>query len=277
MAQADRFILTGAASGIGAKVTDLLVSAGHRVLGTDIDESALRQRADAARWPSERVMTRRLDVTRADDWRAALDAADEAWGGVDVLYNIAGFLQAGLAHEVELRDIDRHFDINVKGVVLGTRLAAERMVARGRGHIVNIASLAAYAPVPGLALYSASKYAVRCFSLAAAEGLRPHGVAVTVVCPDAVATPMLDKQQDDEHATLTFTGSRVLTPDEVAEHLVGPVLRDRPLETALPRMRKWLARMVDLAPGLSRHVAPFMEKQGRANQRRYRGEPGEGG
>ena len=74
-------------------------------------------------------------------------------------------------------DVHRHFDVNVKGVIFGTRAAAARMIPQGHGHVVNIASMAALAPIPGLALYSASKYAVRAFSLAAAEELRAHGVA----------------------------------------------------------------------------------------------------
>ena len=82
------------------------------------------------------------------------------------------------------------------------------MIPLGSGHIVNIASLASLVPSPGLALYSASKYAVRAFSLAAAEELREHGVAVTTVCPDAVRTAMLDKQLDYPEAALTFTAPR---------------------------------------------------------------------
>jgi 3-oxoacyl-[acyl-carrier protein] reductase len=264
----DRFMVTGGASGIGLRVADALARRGHRVLVTDLALDALTKEAERAGWDRGRVRTAKLDVTDPDAWTRALDEAWSAFGGLDVLYNIAGYLQPGWVQSIELRDVDRHFDINTKGVVYGTHLAARRMIEQRAGHVVNIASMAAFAPVTGLALYSASKYAVRAFSLAAAVELREHGVAVTVVCPDAVATPMLDKQKDYKEAALTFTAPRVLTADEVAEHLVGPVLTRRPLETALPRSRKWLARVMDLVPGAAFWAKPLFEKQGLAKQRR---------
>jgi 3-oxoacyl-[acyl-carrier protein] reductase len=270
MTSPDRFIVTGSASGIGLRVTQLLAALGHRVLATDIHLEALEAAAERDGWSRDRIRLESLDVTDPTEWERVLAAAVDGWGGVDVVYNVAGYLAPAWVHEIALADVDRHFDINVKGVVYGTRAASQQMVRQGEGHIVNIASMAAHAPVPGLSLYSASKYAVRCFSLAAAVELQPRGVAVTVVCPDAVATPMLDKQRDYEEAALTFTAPRILTVDEVAEHLVGPVLRKRPLETALPRRRKWLAKMVDLAPGLAQVVRPLFMKQGKAAQARAR-------
>ena len=262
---ADRFVITGCASGIGRVVADRLVASGHRVLATDLDGDTLERYAQDRAWPT-RARRARVDVTSADDWRRVLGEADEAWGGLDVLYNVAGYLQPGYAHAFALEDIDRHIDINVKGVMIGTRLAAERMVAQGHGHIVNIASMAALAPVPGLSLYSASKYAVRSFSLAAALELADRGVAVTVVCPDAVATPMLDKQVGYDEAALTFSGTRVLTADEVAVAITTRVLRDRPLELAIPRSRKVLARLADLVPEVAHLAAPLLRRQGRMKQ-----------
>lgn len=262
-----RCVVTGAASGIGRCVVDALVARGARVLATDIDEDGLAKAA--ASWPDQ-VRRHGLDVTRFDGWQAAFAAADDAFGDVDVLFNVAGYLTPGYVHETRCEDVDRHLDINVKGVMFGTRVAAERMVRRGAGHIVNIASMAAFAPIPGLSLYCASKFAVRAYSLAAAIELKDKGVAVTVVCPDAVATPMLDKQQSYEEASLTFSAPRVLTPEEVAAELTGPVLDKRPMEVALPRSRKWLGRVIDAFPELAPLVVPLFVKQGSAKRARYR-------
>ncbi len=260
-------VVTGAASGIGRCVVDALVAQGGTVLATDIDEDALARAAAA--WPEGRVARRGLDVTDAAGWQAAFEEAERTVGPVDVLFNVAGYLTPGYVHETRLEDIDRHLDINTKGVMFGTRVAAERMVRRGQGHIVNIASMAAFAPIPGLSLYSASKFAVRAYSLAAAIELRSKGVAVTVVCPDAVATPMLDKQRDYEEASLTFSAPRFLTPEEVAAELVGPVLERRPMEVALPRTRKWLARVLDTFPELAPWVSPLFTQQGESKRKRY--------
>src|SRR5262249_26511003 len=154
----------------------------------------------------ERVLLCKLDVRREDDWDRAMDAAATAFGGIDVVLNIAGALRPGYVHELAAQDIDLHLDVNVKGVVLGTRAAARRMIPAHKGHIINFGSLASLVPVPGLSLYSASKFAVRGFSLAAANELARYGIAVTVVLPDAVATPMLDLQVDYDEAAMTFSG-----------------------------------------------------------------------
>jgi 3-oxoacyl-[acyl-carrier protein] reductase len=263
---AQTFLLTGCAGGIGRQVAQVLVSRGERVIATDIDEQALARAAED--WRSDQLVLARLDVTDDEGWQRLVRDAVDRWGRLDVLYNIAGFLMPGWVHEIALRDIDRHLDINVKGVMLGTRIAAEQMVLQGAGHIVNVASMAAYAPIPGLSLYSASKYAVRAFSLAAATELADRGVAVTVLCPDAVATPMLDKQKAYDEASMTFTAPRILTAEEVAAVLTGSILRDRPLEVAIPRRRKWLARAADLVPEAGRWMKPLMERTGRAKRRR---------
>lgn len=267
---ADRFLLTGCASGIGRHLADAILARGHRVMATDVDAGALIAHAAEAGWPAERARTEPLDVRDPQAWETVLDEAAVDWGGVDVVANVAGYIRPGRTLEIEVEDVHLHFDVNVKGVIFGTRAAAQRMVAQGHGHIINIASLASLAPIPGLPLYSASKYAVRAFSLAAAEELRPHGVAVTTVCPDAVATPMLDRQLDYPEAALTFTAPRVLTVEDLAGVILGRVLKRRPLLVTLPRWRGWLARLADLSPRSARLLASVMERQGLRKQQALR-------
>ncbi|MCA9540407.1 MAG: SDR family oxidoreductase, partial [Myxococcales bacterium] len=229
-------LVTGAASGIGRGLVDALSKRDARILATDVDAAGLRAARDSLGWDEETVRLRPLDVRRPGDWEAALDAAEAAFGPVDVLLNVAGYLAPGWIHEATVEEVERHFDINAKGVALGLRAASARMVARGSGHIVNIASMAALAPISGLTLYSASKYAVRGLSLAAAGDLKPHGVSVSCVCPDAVATPMLDVQADRPEAALTFSGT-VLQVEQVVGAILDDVLPRRPLELWLPRSR----------------------------------------
>jgi 3-oxoacyl-[acyl-carrier protein] reductase len=267
MTTPDRFVVTGAAGGIGRAVVERLARRGHRVLATDLDHAALEREKERGAWAAG-VDVAVLDVTSAPSWHEVMARARDAWGGIDVLYNIAGYLTPGWVRDITAAEVDRHFDINTKGVVHGTCSAVQIMVGQESGHIVNIASMAALAPIPGIALYSASKYAVRAFSLAAAIELRRYGIAVTVVCPDAVATPMLDKQRDYDEAALTFSGPRVLTAEEVADTLVGSLLTTRPLEVAIPRTRKWMARVVDLAPELGLWMMPLLKRRGRATQQR---------
>ena len=263
-----RFVITGCASGIGRRLAHRLLQQGHQVLATDIDRSGLE--AASQQWPdaseTAEVRLATLDVRDPEAWKSCLDGAVDAWQGIDVVMNVAGYLRPAKVAEATDDDVQKHFDINVKGVIFGTREAARHMVPAGRGHIINIASLASLAPIPGIALYSASKYAVRGFSLAAAEELRQHGVAVTTVCPDAVATPMLDLQKDYPEAALTFTAPKFLSVDDVADLILGKVLRKRPLLVSLPKQRALLARLADLFPTMQRPIASLLERQGLRRQ-----------
>lgn len=266
----DRFLITGCASGIGRHLAETLLERGARVVATDIDSDALTAHAEQEGWPEDQVRLQRLDVTDPKDWERVSQHAVETWGRLDVVMNVAGYLRPSAIAEATDEDVHRHFDINVKGVIFGTRTAARRMIPQKQGHIINIASLASLAPIPGIGLYSASKYAVRGFSLAAAEELRPHGIAVSTVCPDAVQTPMLDLQVDYDEAALTFTAPRFLTVEGVGRVVLGRVLKKRPLLVAFPRRRAWLARLADLFPSTASLIANQLQRQGLKRQQEWR-------
>jgi len=259
-------LLTGCASGIGRHLTAALSARGHRILATDVDDKALAAEAERRGWSAERVQLRKLDVRSEADWEAAMDAAATAFGEIDVVLNIAGALRPGYVHELAAKDIELHLDVNVKGVVLGTRAAARRMIPAKKGHIINIGSLASLVAVPGLSLYSASKFAVRGFSLAAATELSRYGVSVTIIMPDAVATPMLELQVDYAEAAMTFSGDKPLTVEDIERLVVEEVLPQRPLEVVLPRSRGALARLANAAPRLTQRLAPLFLRKGLRKQ-----------
>ena len=212
MSDPQTFFLTGAASGIGQHLADKLVAQGHRVFATDVNFDALNAHAQVNQWREDRVRLRRLDVRDAADWEKAIEDAVAAFGRIDVAMNIAGYMLAGWAHEALPEVVNCHLDVNVKGVIFGTQAAARQMLKQGGGHIINIASLCALAPIPGIAIYSASKYAVRAFSIATALELRPRNVYVTAINPDAVRTPLLDPQKGIEAAAIVFSISCTACP-----------------------------------------------------------------
>lgn len=261
--------LTGCASGIGKHLADCFLDQDHRVFCTDIDLEAMQSWIADSDYTSAQVAAKKLDVRRPEAWQEAIDEAVSRFGKLDVVMNIAGYLRPGYVTEVTPGDVDMHIDVNVKGVIFGTRVAARQMIDQGWGHIVNIGSLASLTPVPGLSLYGASKFAVRGFSLAVAEELREHGVDVSVVLLDAVKTPMLDLQADYEEAALTFSGPAPLTLEEVECLICDEVLVDCPLEVTLPRSRGLMARMAGIAPDLTRLLAPLLTKLGRKAQADY--------
>ena len=266
------FFVTGCASGIGRHLADALIDVGHRVWATDLAIEKLRAHAEERAWPSDRTMCAALDVTDAGSWERAYAEALAHFGAIDVHINVAGYLRPGWIDALPLSEIDRHIDVNVRGVAYGTALAARHMSPRGRGQIINVASLAGIAPIPGIAIYSATKHAVRGLSLAAAEELRERGVAVTLISPDAVQTPMLDLQVGHDEAALTFSGKRALSTNEVVSAILKNALRRKPLEIALPGGRAWLARLAGLFPGGAKLLSKRLSRRGAAAQARLRKE-----
>lgn len=258
--------VTGSASGIGRHLTSALVRRGYSVFATDVDADKLAIAARDEKWPEAQVSYETLDVRDAEAWQRALLAAIARFSEVDLLFNVAGVLRPGFVQDTRASDVDMHFDVNVKGVVHGTRVFSKYFVARRAGHVVNVGSLASLAPVPGLSLYSASKFAVRGFTLAAAQELSPHGVKVSLLMPDAVETPMLELQVDYPEAAMTFSGSRALTVEDIERAIFDEVLPKAPLEVAIPGTRGFLARMATFAPATTSRLGPLFVKAGKSAQ-----------
>jgi 3-oxoacyl-[acyl-carrier protein] reductase len=261
-------LVTGAASGIGRHLVAAFAARGASVMATDRDETALFVAAEDDRWSPSQVVRRRLDVTQKREWDEAIEATRARWGRVDVGLLSAGYLKPGRVTELTPDDIDHHIDVNTKGVLLGASKLATVMAAQRSGHLVALGSLASVAPVPGLSLYSASKFAVRGFCLAIAEELAPLGVAVTVLLPDAVETPMLALQRDYDEAALTFSGVRPLTVQDIERAMFDEVLPHRPLEVLLPGYRGILAKVAGLAPRSAQLAMPLLRAVGRRHQRK---------
>jgi 3-oxoacyl-[acyl-carrier protein] reductase len=263
-------IVTGAASGIGRHMARSLHRDGYRVVATDIDTAGLEKLARENGWGKDQSVIRTLDVRSSTGWDELVQATVDQFGQLDALLNVAGFLRPGYVHEVDANAIDLHLDINVKGVMYATRAAARHMIRQRSGHIVNIASIAGLSHVPGLSLYCASKHAVRGFTLSVAHELSRHGIAVSVVCPDAVETPMLTLQEAYPEAAMTFGGRRALRLEEVEAALLR-VLRDRPLEVVLdvPLSGRAIgAKLANLFPRLTGLAVDRILRSGRAAQER---------
>jgi len=260
------WIVTGAASGIGHELAKQLLARGDRVCACDVQTAGLHVLSGFAREPAQ-LRLETLDVRDAEAWKTLVAHVEAESGAVDVLANIAGVLKENWVHESTAAEVDFHFDINVKGVIFGMQAVVPAMLARGRGHIINIASLAALSPVPGIGLYSASKFAVRGYSLVAAMELAEKGIAVTAVCPDAVQTPMLDIQQGKPQTALTFSGPRALSAEEVVAAILGPVLKDKPFEIALPGWRGATAKLAGNLPQLGNKAIGLFRKAGEKRQK----------
>lgn len=268
-------LLTGCASGIGRRMAQTLHDRGARLTLTDVNLESLTSQAAHAGWDRERVRLLRLDVRDPVGWESALDEAEGAFGPLDYLMNIAGVSMGRFCHECSPKDIDHILDINAKGVIYGTCAGARRMVAAGRGHIVNIASVAGFAPVPGMSLYAASKFAVRGFSLSVAGELNERGVYLSVICPDAVDTPMLHQEALEPEASLSFSADRILTVEEV-ERAILRAMEKKTVEVLLPGgAPRLLFRIATAWPTQLNFLMPMFHKRGKDRQAAYRAKLGD--
>jgi NAD(P)-dependent dehydrogenase (short-subunit alcohol dehydrogenase family) len=243
-------VVTGAAGGLGRSISRALEERGARVVMTDA--------------PGVAGADRVLDVT---DPAAARALAEEVEPQVWV--NNAGVLGTGQVLAQPDEEVRRVVDVNLLGVVYGTRAAASVMATRGGGAILNVGSLSSWNPTPGLAIYAATKHAVRAYSGAAAAELGGTGVHVACLCPDGIWTPMLQGAVDVPTAAMPFSGRRLLGPDEVAEVALR-LLEGRRLVASLPAGRATLAKLSGLWPALGVATRGMSDWQGRRNQARYR-------
>lgn len=186
-------LVTGGARGIGQATATAFANAGANVAIGDLDAELVEKvAAEIEANTGGRVIGLELDVTRAESYKSFVEGAESALGDIDVLVNNAGIMPTGLFADEDPAMTERILGINVRGVIHGTRLAVERFQPRGKGTIINVASLAGVTGFPALATYCASKHAVLGFSESIAGEMRPHGVDVVVVLPGVVRTELSD-------------------------------------------------------------------------------------
>lgn len=203
--------VTGAASGIGKETALLFGKRGYRVGCYDVDVEGARK--VAADIPS--ASHGRIDVTSEESWKTAIaDFASSSGERLDVLFNCAGILRMGRFEDVAPAECRKQLEVNVMGVVLGIQTCLP-MLERSRGVIVNMSSASAIYGQPELAVYSATKFAVRALTEALDIELRSKGVRIADVMPGYVDTPMVSSQT--HRATSLQKMGVKLRPEGIAE------------------------------------------------------------
>ncbi|MFL5782616.1 MAG: SDR family NAD(P)-dependent oxidoreductase, partial [Thermoleophilaceae bacterium] len=183
--------VTGGANGIGRAVAERFARAGARVTIGDVDGPAAEAAAAAIGAGAAGVA---VDVSDREAFEAFLAEAERRHGPLDVLVNNAGIDWIGPFHEEPDEVSRRQIEVNLGGAVNGSRLALRRMLPRGRGHLVNVASGVGRVPLPGSAVYSATKHGVVGLTESLRLEYRGSGVRFSVIQPAQVDTAMLDGQ-----------------------------------------------------------------------------------
>lgn len=256
-------VVTGAARGIGRGIAELLIARGHHVVITDVDAEAVLQTA-AEIGAAEGVAQ---DV-RDPASHAAVAAAAARHGVLTAWFNNAGVGHDGNLVDLSEDEVRRLVEVNLLGVIWGTRAAVDAFGAGG-GDVVNTASLSGLGPVPGLSVYAATKAAV--VSLTMSVNIEtPSNVRIHAVCPDGVDTAMVHAMKPDGMALrLVSSGGRMLSVEEIVKHAVDLVGSRRVIRT-VPAWRGGLMRVSSLSPSTAPAALKLFAAQGKRAVRKSR-------
>lgn len=224
-------LVTGAGQGIGRGIALRLASEGAALALVDLKEDGLAKVREEVESLGAAATTYTADVSDREQVFAAVDHASRELGGFDVIVNNAGIAQVKPLADVRPEDTERIFRINVDGVLWGIQAGAEKFKELGhKGKIINAASIAGHDAFPMLGVYSATKFAVRALTQAAAQEYASEGITVNAYCPGIVGTDMW-VEIDERFAELTgaekgatyekyvegIALGRAQTPEDVAE------------------------------------------------------------
>jgi NAD(P)-dependent dehydrogenase (short-subunit alcohol dehydrogenase family) len=255
-------VVTGGARGIGRAIALELLGRGYQVVVTDIDEAAAKATAAEIGAP----LGLGLDVRDAYATRGVVEEAR-------ILAPLGAFVcNAGVAFDDTLQNLSDDqihllVDVNILGVVWGTRVATEVFRQQAKdgikgGDIGIVASLSSHGPVPGLSMYAATKAAVLSLATSVSAELKKDKIRVHAICPDGVDTKMVaDMRQDGEARELVGSGT-FLQPAQVANALVG-MFGTRRVYKTLPASRGVLMRVASIAPGPFMRAEPLLRLAGR--------------
>ena len=251
-------LVTGGGSGIGRELAWACARRGARIALCELDETRLDETERELRELGRDVLARRVDVGSRSEMECFADDLHREWGPVDLLVNNAGVGLGGEFLDTTLEDWEWIARTNFFGVVHGCHFFVPPMLKRGRpGHVVNVASAAAYAPLPAQSAYAATKFAVLGLSVAMHAELRHKGIGVTAVCPGFIDTPIVERarlrgvaaEPATRERTAAFYRRRGYGPERVARNTLRAVQRNRVV--APISLEAWILYYASrIAPGL---------------------------
>ena len=263
-------LITGAGSGIGQATALELARRGAELWLVDINEAGLEDTANQIKSFGGRCQTQLCNVGSSIDMKKLAKRVHDTHPALDILINNAGIGVAGRFVDTSLKTWNKVLDVNVKGVMLGCHLFAPNMIEQGSGHIVNVASAAAFIAAKDMPVYSMSKSAVLGFSESLRADLHEYGIGVSAVCPGIINTPIVANSVFEgkigasdtvKNKAMEFYKKRNYTADKVALGIIDAIehnLAVRPISPeawAMYWAKRWVPGVVDW---LGRKDIPFM-------------------
>jgi NAD(P)-dependent dehydrogenase (short-subunit alcohol dehydrogenase family) len=256
---------------MGRETARRLAARGYQVLVTDLNEEAAQETAGLI---GNGAWALAQDVRDAGSHRTAAIAALER-GPLKVWVNNAGILKTEKVWDHSDADVRLMVEANLLGVIWGARAAVDAMRADPEGaHIINMASMASFGPVPGLGVYGATKHAVLGFTESLQGDLSMAGVPIRVhaVCPDLVDTGMMREHAGNPEYALGFTGSKIYTPEQISDRIVELLDSDR-IVLSVPRNRMVQARISGIWPRAGLRITRAVLRLGARKQKKFNAKP----
>jgi len=251
-------IITGGSEGVGAATARKFAEAGANLMLAARTKKNLEAIAEELR-AKTRVEIFSMDVADAEACVDLFKKTSYEFGRIDVLVNNAGCHQRGPVESVSADDLGKIIDVNLRAPIMLSRIALPYLRDAGGGAIINVASLAGRAPIPGSAAYSASKFGLRAFTFALAEELRGSKIKLAAVSPGPIDTGFI--MSDIDHVSdLTFS-QPISTADEVAQAILD-LCGNNQREQSMPALSGVLTTVMYLMPWLGRIVKPVLQRKG---------------
>jgi NAD(P)-dependent dehydrogenase (short-subunit alcohol dehydrogenase family) len=229
-------LVTGAASGLGRGIALAFAREGSDLVLVDIDQEGLLETAAMVEDTGSRSLVKRVDVSSREEMEKMAGEVLSDWGRVDILVNNAGVGVGGELYGIPLDSIDWIVGINLLGEIYGTRLFLPQMIERGEGYIINVASLSGLVLLPLHIAYTTTKYGITGFTEALWAEARHHGIGVSLVCPGAVSTNIMEhtrahsqteRQKESEERWERLLTQRGMDPEEAGRRVLDAVARKR--------------------------------------------------
>ncbi len=251
-------IITGGSKGVGKAAARLFAEAGANLMLVARSKKDLDAVAEELRSKTQ-VEIFAMDVSDKDACVDLFKKATFEFGRVDILVNNAGYHSRGPVKDIDIGDLEKMVDVNLKAPIVLSRIALPYLKDAGGGAIINVGSLAGRAPIPGSVSYAATKAGLRSFTYGLGMELAEDNIKVAVVSPGPIDTGFI---MTDIDATSDLTFSQPLsTADEVAQAILD-LCGNRIREQSMPAISGWLTTMVYLFPWLNPKLRPMLERKG---------------
>ncbi len=259
-------IVAGGSGGIGRVTCRLLASHGATVIGASRKDGQLQGLLQELREFSPESSWVEADLQSRETWEDLVRSVYQKFHRIDVLVNCVGVLIPGSLIDLNATEIERVVTTNLLTIVYGAKSVLPIMKREGKGHIINLGSLGGIIPMPFEALYSATKFAVRGFSLSLSEELK--GTGINVSSPGAVRTSMLNDEAKDDRSTIAFA-TKSIEPGEVARAILAVIEKPK-REVILPKGATKIGLLMSFFPRLFGICYPLLDSLGRIRLRQYR-------